>query len=208
MTEIYSFFIILFACYCVGSIPFGLLFTKWAGLGDIRKIGSGNIGATNALRTGNKKVAIATLLCDTLKGYLPILFLIKYSDLMESFMLAAALITILGHIFPIWLRFKGGKGVATTLGVYFALNPWLGLGTLIIWLLVAKIFRISSLSALVAFIVSPMVAYALLAVAPTTYLLQKGQFSMNTIYTILAISLLILMAHRDNIKRLCAGQEK
>jgi glycerol-3-phosphate acyltransferase PlsY len=192
-------YILIVFSYLLGSIPFGLLFSKWSGMGDIRNIGSGNIGATNVLRTGNKKIAIATLLCDVLKGAIPIILIHKYyapgsaANWVET---CVALAAVLGHVFPIWLRFKGGKGVATALGVYFSLNPWLGGLTLLTWLIMAKVFRISSLSALVASTVSPLIAYYLC------------HWSMTTlVYNTLFIAILILHTHRDNIRRLLSGQE-
>ena len=185
--------------YLLGSIPFGLLFSKWSGMGDIRSIGSGNIGATNVLRTGNKKIALATLVCDVAKGAIPII-LIHYIYAPEAapnwVETSVALAAILGHIFPVWLRFKGGKGVATALGVYLALNPWLGGITLLIWVAMAKIFRISSLSALIAFTVSPITAFYLCDWSVTTLL-----------YNTLFIAILILRTHRDNIKRMLSGEE-
>ncbi|MES2252668.1 MAG: glycerol-3-phosphate 1-O-acyltransferase PlsY [Pseudomonadota bacterium] len=185
--------------YVLGSIPFGLLFSKWSGLGDIRSIGSGNIGATNVLRTGNKKIALATLVCDALKGVIPVLILHHYyvAELISNWVhVSVALAVVLGHVFPVWLRFKGGKGVATALGVYCVLNPWLGLITLIIWLVMAKIFRISSLSALIASTAAPLVAFCLSDGSITTLF-----------YTTLCIAILILYTHRENIKRLLAGNE-
>lgn len=185
--------------YLLGSIPFGLLFSKWAGLGDIRDIGSGNIGATNVLRTGNKKIAIATLLCDTLKGAIPVILIHNYysPNLTPNWIeTSVVLAVVLGHIFPIWLRFKGGKGVATALGVYFALNPWLAGLTLFTWLIMAKVFRISSLSALIASILSPIIA------------LYLSKWTMTTlVYNTLFIAMLILHTHRSNIKRLISGEE-
>ena len=192
-------YILIAFSYLLGSIPFGLLFSKWSGMGDIRKSGSGNIGATNVLRTGNKKIALATMLSDVLKGVIPVILVHKYyapEATINWVEISVPLAVILGHVFPVWLRFKGGKGVATALGVYFALNPWLALITLAIWLIMAKIFRISSLSALIASTVSPFIA------------LYLSNWSVTTLfYTTLSISLLILYTHRDNIKRLIAGNE-
>ncbi|MDP4725200.1 MAG: glycerol-3-phosphate 1-O-acyltransferase PlsY [Pseudomonadota bacterium] len=192
-------YILIVFSYLLGSIPFGLLFSKWSGMGDIRNVGSGNIGATNVLRTGNKKIAIATLLCDVLKGAIPIILIHKYyapasaANWIETFVALAA---VLGHVFPVWIRFKGGKGVATALGVYFALNPLLGAFTMLTWLIMAKVFRISSLSALVASTLSPLIAYYLCHWTMTTL-----------VYNTLFIAILILHTHRDNIRRLLSGQE-
>jgi len=192
-------YLLIVFSYVLGSIPFGLLFSKWSGMGDIRSIGSGNIGATNVLRTGNKKIALATLVCDALKGAIPVLALHHYyaAELVSNWVhISIALVVVLGHVFPIWLRFNGGKGVATALGVYCALSPWLGLITLVIWLVMAKLFRFSSLSAVIASTLAPLVALCL------------GSWSVTTLfYTTSCISILILYTHRENIKRLIAGNE-
>ncbi len=184
--------IIIAVCtYFFAAIPFGLIFSKLAGLGDIRKVGSGNIGATNVLRTGNKKIAALTLLCDALKGVVVVLISAYFIPGHEY---AFGFLAIFSHIFPIYLKFKGGKGVATTLGVYFAWSPLLGLLVLATWLLAAKLFKISSLSALVAAVLAPFFAYFLSmnpAVLPFTALIAVTLF-----YT-----------HRDNIKRLVNKQE-
>src|SRR5687767_5336877 len=137
----------LLAGYLLGSIPFGLVLTKAAGLGDIRQIGSGNIGATNVLRTGNKPLALATLLLDGGKGAIAALIAAQFSPLLAVIAGGAAL---LGHLFPVWLRFKGGKGVATTLGTLIAINWMVGVAACLTWLAVAFALRISSLSALAA----------------------------------------------------------
>jgi len=131
--------------YLAGSIPFGLLFTRWAGLGDVRSIGSGNIGATNVLRTGNKKLAALTLITDTVKGTIPVLIMKEFGG--ETAGLIAGLAAFAGHLFPIWLGFKGGKGVATNIGILFGLYWPLGLIFLGVWLAMALIFRMSSLRA-------------------------------------------------------------
>src|ERR1043166_1476393 len=130
--------------YLLGSIPFGLVLTRLAGLGDIRKIGSGNIGATNVLRTGNKPLALAVLLLDSGKGAVAVLLAARFG---ENPALAAAVGAVLGHLYPVWLGFKGGKGVATTLGTLLALSWPVGLIGCAVWLLVALIFRISSAAA-------------------------------------------------------------
>ncbi|MBY0281497.1 MAG: glycerol-3-phosphate 1-O-acyltransferase PlsY [Alphaproteobacteria bacterium] len=186
--------LIIFA-YLVGSIPFGLLLTRYAGLGDIREIGSGNIGATNVLRTGNKKLAALTLICDALKGAIPVICTYNQDS---SLMYMAAMAAILGHIFPVWLRFKGGKGVATALGAYLAINPLLGLLIALVWLLVAKVGKISSLSALVAFCLAPLLSFIFI---------NLGKSSYSLFYFSLALSILILFTHRQNIHRLITGKE-
>src|SRR6202012_4981597 len=139
--------------YLLGTIPFGLFFTWVSGAGDVRKIGSGNIGATNVLRTGKKWAAAATLLCDAAKGAAAVLLARHFLDGYETF---AALGAVLGHLFPVWLKFKGGKGVATYLGVCLALHWPVGLLVAATWLGAALVWRISSLSALIAIMLSPL----------------------------------------------------
>ncbi|MCW5720593.1 MAG: glycerol-3-phosphate 1-O-acyltransferase PlsY [Devosia sp.] len=177
--------------YLSGSIPFGLLLTRAAGLGDIRQIGSGNIGATNVLRTGNKKVAAATLVLDALKAATPVL-VARYFWGEEAAMLAAVG-AFLGHCFPVWLGFKGGKGVAVMIGSLLALAWPAGLIFCAVWLLIALARKISSLAALTAAATAPIFAYlfgnALLAL------------------TVIALALLLFFQHRENIARLLAGTE-
>lgn len=177
--------------YLLGSIPFGLVLTRLAGLGDIRTIGSGNIGATNVLRTGNKPLALATLLLDSGKGALAAL-LALWAAGPDAALLAAGG-AMLGHTFPVWLGFKGGKGVATALGVLLAVAWPVGIGACLTWLVVAALFRISSLSALVA-----------LALAPVTALWLAG-----TPVAVLAlfIAVLVFIRHDANIRRLLKGEE-
>ncbi len=177
--------------YLSGSIPFGLLFTRWAGLGDVRSIGSGNIGATNVLRTGNKKIAAATLIADSVKGTIPILLMKMVGG--ETAGLIAGLAAFAGHLFPIWLGFKGGKGVATNIGILFGLYWPLGLIFLAVWLAMAVLFRISSLSALTAAALSPLWAWLL---GRPTYVLP-----------LILLAALIWIMHHENIARLLRGQE-
>jgi glycerol-3-phosphate acyltransferase PlsY len=177
--------------YVLGSIPFGLFFTWTSGAGDVRKIGSGNIGATNVLRTGKKWAAAATLLCDGVKGAVAVLLARQF--LPAGAEILAALGAVLGHLFPIWLRFKGGKGVATFLGVCFALNWPAGLLMAATWLGAAFVWRISSLSALIAIALS------------SAYFLLFHQESYAALA--LLLSLLITWMHRDNIRRLLSGEE-
>lgn len=177
--------------YLSGSIPFGLLFTRWAGLGDVRSIGSGNIGATNVLRTGNKKLAAATLIADAVKGTIPILLMKALGG--ETAGLIAGLAAFAGHLFPIWLGFKGGKGVATNIGILFGLYWPLGLIFLAVWLAMALTFRISSLSALTASALSPLWAW----------LLGKPTF----VLPLIVLAGLIWLMHHENIARLLKGQE-
>lgn len=204
--------------YLIGSIPFGLLLTRAAGLGDIRSIGSGNIGATNVLRTGNKKLAAATLILDGAKGAVAV-FVIKIIDQhyqigfentcgkSPTFLcispyllpfaipyLIAGFFSILGHIFPIWLKFKGGKGVATTLGMLLVLAPWTGLLACLTWLAVAFTARISSLSALIALALTPITSFMIY---------HNARLS----FVCLAVAILVFYTHRANIKRLLKGEE-
>lgn len=176
--------------YLFGSVPFGLLLSRSAGYGDIRGIGSGNIGATNVLRTGNKGLAAATLLLDLGKGWAAAALAGHWG---EPAMLAAGLCAILGHMFPVWLGFHGGKGVATALGVLLALAWPVALAGLAMWLAVAFVSRYSSLAAFVAAAVSA-------ALAP---FLADGA----TALLIAAIALLIILRHHANIRRLIAGRE-
>jgi len=185
-----TYLLIAAFAYLLGSIPFGLLLTRAAGLGDIRAIGSGNIGATNVLRTGNKALAAATLLLDALKGTLAVVWVGAYG---HHGVFVAGLAAFLGHLFPAWLGFKGGKGVATGLGVFFGLSWPLGLVCCAAWLLTAFTLRYSSLSALLAYAVAPVAAWFL--AAPKTALLA------------LLIAALVYWTHRGNIARLLAGTE-
>lgn len=176
--------------YLMGSVPYGLLLTRLAGLGDVRAIGSGNIGATNVLRTGNKKLAALTLLLDGLKGFLAV-FLVGL--VLHHGMLVAGLTAVIGHLFPVWLGFKGGKGVATGFGVFYAIAWPLGVICCVVWLLVAYSLRYSSLSALVACAVAPIIALFLAGALPAE--------------TVLIISGLIYWKHRPNIRRLIRKEE-
>ena len=176
--------------YLLGSIPFGLIFTRMAGLGDVRKIGSGNIGATNVLRTGRKGLAAATLLADALKGTAAVLVAAQWGP---QFATVAALGAFLGHLFPVWLGFKGGKGVATFIGVLIGLKPLAALIFCVIWLGVAFASKYSSLSALVASAASPIVLWLL------------GEPGMAGIAVVLVA--LLWWKHGQNISRLLAGSE-
>ena len=188
--------------YFLGSIPFGLILTKISGLGDIRKIGSGNIGATNVLRTGNKKIALFTLLLDGGKGavaiYLITIILPKVFDnnfnMIEFYQCTVAISAVVGHCFPIWLRFKGGKGVATGFGVILSLNLNIGIVALLIWVLIAKIFKISSMSALIAYFLIPILMFYY----ETEFIYFLSSF---------IISLICFVQHRENIKRLINRNE-
>lgn len=182
--------LVILYSYLLGSIPFGLIYAKIAGLGDVRNIGSGNIGATNVLRTGNKQVAAYTLLSDIAKGSIAVLITNKFFN---EYSLLSFLIVYLGHIFPVWLKFKGGKGVATFIGGILITNYILGLVFLITWGVIAKIFKISSLSAIIAFIVTLVITFVFYDFNLT---LLMFFFTVFSIYT-----------HRDNIKRIISGDE-
>jgi acyl phosphate:glycerol-3-phosphate acyltransferase len=176
--------------YLLGSIPFGLLLTRLAGLGDVRRIGSGNIGATNVLRTGSKTAAALTLLLDLAKGWAAVIIARSWG---EDAALVAAICVIIGHMFPVWLGFRGGKGVATALGVLIALAWLVALGAALVWLAIALLLRYASLAALVA------------AVAAAVF----SPFVVNgpTAAVIAGIALLIILRHHANIRRLIAGTE-
>lgn len=176
--------------YLLGSIPFGLILTRMAGLGDVRKIGSGNIGATNVLRTGNKKLAAATLLLDALKGTAAAA-IASYWGIEAG--IAAGFAAFLGHLYPVWLGFKGGKGIATYIGVLLGLVPVMVLAFAAIWLAMAKITRYSSLSALVATAIIPVLLYAV------------GNEKVALLFA--AMTLISWVKHRANIQRLLAGTE-
>jgi glycerol-3-phosphate acyltransferase PlsY len=176
--------------YLVGSIPFGLLLTRLAGLGDIRSIGSGNIGATNVLRTGRKGLAAATLLLDGAKGALAVLLAGRYGPDMAVLAGGGA---VIGHVAPVWLGFKGGKGVATALGVLLALSWPVGVLAMATWLAVAALARISSLAALVALAASPV--YAWFLADP-----QRAQLAAF-------LAIVVWLRHHENIRRILKGDE-
>ena len=188
--------------YFVGSIPFGLILTKSSGLGDIRNIGSGNIGATNVLRTGNKKLALMTLILDGGKGALAIylaVFLFNSPSISNFFNHEliepiVAIFAVIGHCFPIWLKFKGGKGVATGFGTILFLNLLVGIIALLIWVFIAKLFKMSSLSALFTYFIVPILIY---------YYDKENYFFIAS----LLISIICWFQHRENIKRLLKGLE-
>ncbi|HEY5048725.1 MAG TPA: glycerol-3-phosphate 1-O-acyltransferase PlsY [Rhizomicrobium sp.] len=177
--------------YLLGSIPFGLLFTRAAGAGDVRKIGSGNIGATNVLRTGKRRAALATLLCDGAKGAVAVIVARAWHG--EAVAVIAALGAFLGHLYPAWLGFKGGKGVATFFGVTLALFWPVGLLALATWGAAAWFWRMSSLSALIASVLAPV------------YMLLYREPLYATLEVVLA--LFIVTMHRENIRRMATGHE-
>ena len=176
--------------YLMGSIPFGLILTKFFLKKNIKEIGSGNIGATNVLRTGNKIVGYTTLILDVLKAIAPVIY-VKFN--FPDFLYIASLCTFLGHVFPVWLKFKGGKGVATYLGILFAINIYFGLIFIISWLIIFAISRFSSLSSLIASASIPI------------YIIIISDFDQVFFFTIMFV--LIFFTHRENIKRLKNKEE-
>ena len=186
--ESIMFLIALLAGYLIGSIPFGLLLTKAAGLGDIRKVGSGNIGATNVLRTGRKGLAAATLILDGLKGAVAVL-LARYFLGDQDLVVGTA--AVLGHLFPVWLGFRGGKGVATGLGVLLAASWPVGLACCALWLVAAKLLKMSSAAALTAFAAAPLFALIL--------------STRDHALWALLLAVLGFGRHEANIRRLLAG---
>jgi glycerol-3-phosphate acyltransferase PlsY len=183
--------IVVFLAYFLGSIPFGLVFTRLAGQGDIRQTGSGNIGATNVLRTGSKALALATLLADTAKGFIAVELAWHLAG--HEIAAVSALACFIGHVFPVWLGFKGGKGVAVFIGAVLMLSPLTGLAFLAVWLITAIVLRRSSLAAIVALVLTPVL------------LLLQGETTNAQVSVV--IVLIALWAHRANIARLRDGTE-
>ena len=185
-----DYLVVGIAAYLMGSVPFGLILTKIFLKKDIREIGSGNIGATNALRTGNKFIGYSTLVLDIAKAIIPVIYVkINYPDLIYI----ASLCAFLGHVFPIWLKFKGGKGVATYVGILFSINVILGLIFIISWTFIFLLFRYSSLSSIIGSLSVPI------------YILITGQINDAIFFAIMFI--LIFFTHRENIKRLKNKEE-
>jgi len=181
------------AAYLLGSIAFGILVSKLFGLPDPRTVGSGNIGATNVARSGKKSAAILTLLGDIFKGWFPVWMALQAVDVMWV-VSAVGLAVFFGHLYPIYHSFKGGKGVATALGVMLAISPLLALAALATWVIVFAIFRYSSLAALMAAILAPVYAF---------YLLPYRDY----VLTVLVMSVMLVWRHRSNIQKLLAGTE-
>ena len=182
--------LIVLVCYFLGSIPFGFILTKFFLKQDIREIGSGNIGATNVLRTGNKSIGYLTLLLDILKAVIPIIFIkINFSE----YLFISSLSVFLGHVFPIWLKFKGGKGVATYLGILFCINYILGFVFILVWFLIFLIFKYSSLSSILATFTIPVFYY---------FFINNENY-----YFFIIMFILIFFTHRENIKRLLNNTE-
>ncbi len=180
--------------YLIGAVPFGLIFARLFSGIDVRAVGSGNIGATNVLRASGKKAAALTLLADAMKGFLPVfaVHLLFHNDVTSVLCGVAA---VLGHNFPVYLNFKGGKGVATSYGVVLAVSPWIGLFTLLMWVLSAIIWRYSSLSALISFACYPLMTF----IFPPS---EKSYAALS-----LFVFGMIYFRHRENIKRLLIGTE-
>ena len=178
-------FLILFLSYLIGSIPFGFLLTKIFLEKDIRKIGSGNIGATNALRTGNKLIGYSTLALDIGKAVI-LLLIIKFN--FSEYLFTSSIAVFLGHVFPIWLKFKGGKGVATYVGILFCINIYLVIVFIVSWLVIFTLTKYSSLASMLSSLFVPLTSYFLLG--------------DNNYYFYIIFGLLILITHRENIKRL------
>ena len=182
--------LIVFICYFAGSIPFGLILTKIFLKKDIRKIGSGNIGATNVLRTGNKFVGYLTLILDILKAVIPIIFVKIY---FTEYLYIASLCVFLGHVFPVWLKFSGGKGVATYVGILCCINIYLGFAFGIVWLITFLMFKYSSLSSLLGSLSIPIINFLIL--------------KEEVIFFFIIMFVLIFYTHRANIKRLLNRSE-
>lgn len=208
MTEYFILFLIFIICYLIGSIPFGLILTKLFDNNDLRNIGSGNIGATNVLRTGNKTLALLTLILDLSKSFIPlfIFFQLYPHPIINDFfnpvivdkiflILVFGYFFVLGHCFPIWLKFKGGKGIATSLGVILSIDFFIGLCLLTIWILVFLIFKISSLSALISSTSFPILIF---------FKYEK----VNLLYLSILLTIFVFFTHRTNIIRLLKKEEK
>ena len=197
-------FILIIFTYLLGSIPFAYILPKLFGFGDIRKIGSGNVGSTNVLRTGNKLLALVVLLCDILKGFLPFIYLenffliqeIKYFGMnQETIVYFISSLAILGHLFPVWLRFKGGKGVATYIGFLFGVNYFLAIVFIFCWLTIALLTKYSSLSSILSLVIIPFIFIYLFSTNFSTYCL------------FFIISLIVILKHYSNILRLFNKKE-
>jgi acyl phosphate:glycerol-3-phosphate acyltransferase len=189
--------IVAIAAYLIGSISFAVVVSRAMGLADPRSYGSGNPGATNVLRTGNKLAAILTLLGDAFKGWLPVWLAVHFGarfGLDSTAIALAAIAVFLGHLYPVFFRFQGGKGVATAAGVLLAIHPALGVATLLTWLIIAFFFRYSSLAALVAAVFAPFFQ---------VFLFGPGRISL----AVAAMSALLIWRHRGNISKLLNGQE-
>ena len=214
--ELFNYPSILVFCiisFIIGSIPFGLIVTKISGYGDIRKIGSGNIGATNVLRTGNKLLALLTLLLDISKSFAFLYFvkinfiLILEKELLIILYVLISILSLLGHMFSPFLFLKGGKGIATSAGILFFMN-WIGASVILfVWLIVALKYKTSSLGALSASFIAPIIFWFLYKINVIENLFYVTNISILEVYLILIISILIWIKHISNIKRLISGTE-
>lgn len=218
-----DFWFLVLSAYVMGSVPYGYLLTKWAGLGNLQELGSGNIGATNALRTGDKYVALLTLLFDFAKGLVVAIILVgalrsqgtelEGLGFINDFVIyCIAIVSILGHIFPVWLKLKGGKGVATALGVLAICDPYVFFAILMMWFIAYKITKISSLSALVGFVSVGTINFILNHFIRSVEDLAEHRvwnyiFMHQSSLFVLLIMFIILFTHRSNIKRLLNKQE-
>jgi acyl phosphate:glycerol-3-phosphate acyltransferase len=182
------------AAYLIGSISFGIIVSKLYRLPDPRTVGSGNIGATNVARSGKKSAAILTLLGDAFKGWLPV-WMALHANMLIWVVACVGLAVFLGHLYPIFHKFKGGKGVATALGVMLGISGWLALGAISVWAVTFSISRISSLAALVAAVTAPVIAWYLLSPYP------------NYVWLVLVMSIFLVWRHKTNIQKLLAGTE-
>ncbi len=185
------------AAYLLGSLSFAVIVSRLMGLSDPRTYGSKNPGATNVLRSGNKAAAVSTLALDALKGYVPVLLVVLFGEpygLGEASAALVGLAAFVGHLFPVFFRFQGGKGVATAAGVLLALNPWLGLATLLTWIIIAGFFRYSSLASIIAAVFAPFYQLLIWGTGPVAGL-------------ILVMSLLLIWRHAGNIRKLIEGKE-
>jgi acyl phosphate:glycerol-3-phosphate acyltransferase len=190
----YEAVIWIVAAYLIGSISFGIIVSKVYGLPDPRSVGSGNIGATNVARSGKKSAAILTLLGDAFKGWLPVWMALHSIDLMWVVSLVG-LAVFFGHLFPVFHKFKGGKGVATALGVMLGVSGWLALGAMLVWAITFAVSRISSLSALVAAVAVPIIAWFLLSPYP------------DYVWMVLVMTVFLIWRHKTNIQKLLDGTE-
>ena len=192
----FSFIFLIIFSYLIGSIPFAYILTIIFGYGDIRKVGSGNVGATNVLRTGKKSLALLVLILDILKGFIPltILFIYYQSEHSNILMFFIGSFAVMGHIFPIWLKFKGGKGVATYIGYILGIDYKLGIIFIILWIAIAFLKKYSSLASISSLIILPIGAIFL-------------SYDLQTIYILFFLSTLITIKHSSNIKRLISRSE-
>ena len=192
-----SILVAVVAAYLIGSLSFAVIVSRVMGLDDPRSYGSGNPGATNVLRSGNKLAAVLTLLFDALKGWLPVWIVARFGEahgLGEGTLALVAMAAFLGHLWPVFFRFQGGKGVATAAGAILALNPWLGLATLLTWVIIAAFFRYSSLAAIVAAVFAPFYQLLIWGKGPTAL-------------AVLVMGALLVWRHGPNIRKLMAGTE-